>query len=254
MKVKVFMRSIRESFTTIFEKYHCKGMIMPLFLLAFLFNGMLNADFVPANATRNSFVDHITTAISDKKQSAEHSTKLKKSEIATLPEETPKTTYTGRAITLANTRQTSVNTTTQASSVASTISIAGRVIPIFSVGDTSVDSGSRVAHYGSYFYYGHRSTVFGFLAGLPAGTEFTVNLGGISTTYRISRAVTLDNATPDAEGKTEAKRFMPTLVNGNFKGAHYDAVLMTCAGAASGGITGQAGDAESRTAVLATRV
>ena len=260
MKTKVFMRSIRESFTTIFEKYHCMGVIMPLFLLMFLFNGLANTNIIPANASGNGLVERISAAIADEKQAAEKSIKLQKTEIANLPEETPKSTYAGRQVTAKNYARAASATTTSAS-VGYAMIIAGRTIPIFDTPGTTEDAGSRIAHTsGTVFYYGHRSTVFGFLAGLPSGTQFSIKIGDTINTYVIKTTVSLDNSSKSAiNGVTDAGRAMGSLLNGTYHinrytEKPYDAVLMTCDGVAGGGISGDISDAGSRIAVLAYEI
>ena len=80
---------------------------------------------------------------------------------------------------------------TYAAAPATNITIAGRVIPLY-YSDTNPDGntppyGLAYKYTDANFIYGHNSyDVFGGLEGIAIGTEFTINLGDSTGTYRIT--------------------------------------------------------------------
>ena len=69
-----------------------------------------------------------------------------------------------------------------------TIAIAGRVLEIVDVVDTTIDSGGHINKYGDKFLYGHNSVdVFGGLVNLGIGNVFTVSYGGVSRNYQVAK-------------------------------------------------------------------
>lgn len=136
------------------------------------------------------------------------------------------------------------------------ISIGGRDISIFDTGTTAVDAGSRVARYGDRFLFGHNSgSVFGHLAGLPIGTEFSVTLNGNTTNYRISNKVIFNHEfTPSGQELLypegyPGRNFMSSIINARYMSRQYSLSLMTCHGISYGG-----GDASQRLVVFADAI
>lgn len=137
-------------------------------------------------------------------------------------------------------RATTSGSAATISSSGSFVTIAGVNIPLVSVGSTAVDPGNSAASFG-HLLYGHRGTAFGNIAGLPAGSTFTITRNGATETYAVAGSVTLD--------KDTTTNFMYSLVSqASYKGKTYSLVLMTCAGA-----PGDNGDASHRTIVFANR-
>ena len=135
------------------------------------------------------------------------------------------------------------------------IIIGGRTINIYNTNSLKDDAGSRVAKYGSGFYYGHRSSAFGIISALPDGTTFSITENGTTRTYRIARHETFlktNNGANDilylaSEGAN--RNYANGIYSASYRGVKYDLALMTCAGASLGG-----GDATARYVAFAYRV
>ncbi len=134
---------------------------------------------------------------------------------------------------------------------ANNIQIAGRTLEIVDVSSTSVDSYDHVNKYGQNFYWGHNSNeVFRGLYNLGAGSTFTMTYDGKTTKYRVADVVIFEKNFGNNMLQLDGSgNYMMSLVNGRFKGAKYDAVLMTCYGTSVGN-----GDATNRYVLLANAI
>lgn len=158
--------------------------------------------------------------------------------------------------TLSTQLATSVASTTSIASAipptqpANSIVISDRMLPIFRSSDTKTDAGTQVGHYRNLLYCHNSATVFGFLADLPLGTTFTVNLDGVSTTYKIVDKLTISRTALETNNRMNYLTNSASYVD-HSAGISIDAdvVLMTCAGTSYGN-----GDASHRTLVFADKV
>ena len=141
------------------------------------------------------------------------------------------------------------------------INIAGNAIPIFYSDNTLIDAGSQVGLYGSHFLYGHNTAnVFGGLSGMNIGDYFTVTLGGQTRTYQVVNSdlqtkshfegeVIRKTAVSGMTVLTKMKMMKAITAYGEYNGAYYDYILMTCAGTSYGN-----GDASHRLILMANEV
>lgn len=249
--MKVKMPPILSNFWQKMAKFtknnYYRGLATPLFLLAFLFTSLINANLispaktsVPADSAPSSLAmisekiakaevpEKSTTTLSQSYQSATRQARAVKS--------------TMRSATATATSITTASATTQ-TGASSYIAINGQTSPIFISSSTSTNAGKSVGLYNGKFLYGHRhSSVFGKLASLGAGSTFTVTLNGQTSSYRVAGKVTLDKET--------TQKYMYSLaVLGSYQGVSYDYVLMTCAGESLGN-----GDATHREIVFANKI
>lgn len=134
---------------------------------------------------------------------------------------------------------------------ANNIAIAGQVIQINDVPDTSYDAGNFVNKYGANFLYGHNSwNVFGNLINVPVGGTFTVTYGGVVTNYRVDRIVIFEKNVATGQLQLNgAGNYMRRVANANFEGVQYNLSLMTCYGTAYGN-----GDASHRLVLFANAI
>ena len=141
------------------------------------------------------------------------------------------------------------------------INIAGNTVPIFYSSNTLIDAGSQVGLYGDHFLYGHNTAnVFGGLANLGIGARFTVSLGGVTRTYQVvnsdlqtkSHFEGSTTRTVQMSGMkvtTSMKIMKAITAYGEYNGATYDYILMTCAGTSYGN-----GDASHRLILMANEI
>ena len=246
-------------FATVSHRYHRGSVIVPLFLAAiFLIPGLLSTvsdllsaipvteDFVAASSasfTSDALPETETKTAEDTIKTPEKSS----FELKNSYQSTPKQQSTAAAQKSQNSA-TLTSASTQAPQ-GNYMILNGRNLSIFRASYTTVDAGSKVALYGSKFYYGHRSAAFSGLASLGVGSTFTIALDGSTANYRVAKIVTLNHSVKDANGKSEVDRHMNALVQGRYSGGSYDAVLMTCAGTSLGG-----GDATDRLVVFANKL
>ncbi len=131
------------------------------------------------------------------------------------------------------------------------IAVAGRVIRIEDVPDTTIDAGDHVNKYGDRFFYGHNSAeVFGGLLNLGIGNIFTIAYGGISTNYQVNKVVIYEKNV--SSGKLQlngAGNYMWSVANARSEGVQYNVSLMTCYGTSYGN-----GDASHRLVIFANAV
>lgn len=132
-----------------------------------------------------------------------------------------------------------------------TIAIAGRILEVVDVADTTIDSGGHVNKYGDKFLYGHNSTeVFGGLVNLGVGNIFTVSYGGVSRNYQVAKIVIFEKDL--ATGKLQldgAGNYMRSIINARSGNIWYDLSLMTCYGTSYGN-----GDASHRLVIFANAI
>ena len=209
-------------------------------MLAFLFTSLINANLispiktsVPADSAPSSLAvasEKIAKAEAPEKSSATLSQSYKSATTAK--------TYRAAA----TSRNTSKASAVTAAAPSSYISINGQSSPIFISSNTTINAGKSVGLYNGKFLYGHRgSSVFGKLAGIGAGSTFSVTLNGQTSNYRVVGKVTLDK-------ETTQKNMYALAVLGSYQGVSYDYVLMTCAGESLGN-----GDATHREIVFANK-
>ena len=161
--------------------------------------------------------------------------------------------YQGTKSTTSRSSSTTINVTVKRGSY---ISIGGRDIPIFNTGTTTVDAGSSVARYNDKFLFGHNSgSVFGHLASLPIGTEFSVTLDGNTTNYRIANKVIFNHEfSPSGQELLypdgyPGRNFMNSIASARYFGQQYSLALMTYHGISYGN-----GDASQRLVVYANAI
>ena len=133
---------------------------------------------------------------------------------------------------------------------ADTISVAGRTLNIYDVGDTSVDSGNHVNKYGAKFLYGHNSAgVFGGLVGLGVGSRFSVTYGGKTTNYTVAKVMIYEKNSSNGKLQLNGQgNYMASVAKAVDKdtGVAYSLSLMTCYGTSYGN-----GDASHRLVIFA---
>ena len=131
------------------------------------------------------------------------------------------------------------------------IAVAGRVLEIVDVADTTVDSGGCVNKYGDRFLYGHNTAgVFGGLTSLGIGNTFSVTYGGTTTTYQVAKIVIFEKNT--ANGRLQLNgsgNYMRQVANAKNEGVQYGISLMTCYGTSYGN-----GDASHRFVIFANAI
>ncbi len=131
------------------------------------------------------------------------------------------------------------------------IAVAGRVLKIVDVADTSIDSGDHVNKYGDRFLYGHNSTnVFGGLVNSSVGNIFTVSYGGMSKNYQVMKIVIFEkNSSTGRLQLNGSGSYMNSVVKAKNDGVQYDLSLMTCYGTSYGN-----GDASHRLVIFANSI
>ena len=131
------------------------------------------------------------------------------------------------------------------------IAVAGRVIEIIDVADTTVDSGNHVNKYGARFLYGHNTaSVFGGLTSLGIGSTFSVTYGGTATTYQVAKIVIFEkNAANGRLQLNGSGNYMRQVANAKNEGIQYSISLMTCYGTSYGN-----GDASHRLVIFANAI
>lgn len=131
------------------------------------------------------------------------------------------------------------------------IAVAGRVLEIVDVADTTVDSSNHVNKYGPRFLYGHNTAgVFGELTSLGVGSVFSVTYGGVTTNYSVAKIVIFEKNT--ANGRLQLNgsgNYMRQVANAKSDGVQYDMSLMTCYGTSYGN-----GDASHRWVIFANAI
>lgn len=132
-----------------------------------------------------------------------------------------------------------------------TIAIAGRVLEIVDVADTTIDSGNYVNKYGEKFLYGHNSAgVFGGLVNLGVGNVFTVSYGGVSRNYQVAKIEIFEKDLETGKLRLNgAGNYMRSIANARSGDIWYDLSLMTCYGASYGN-----GDASHRLVIFANAI
>ena len=132
-----------------------------------------------------------------------------------------------------------------------TIAIAGRVLEIVDVADTTIDSGGHVNKYGDKFLYGHNSVdVFGGLVNLGVGNIFTVSYGGVSRNYQVAKIVIYEKDLETGKLRLDgAGNYMRSVANARSGDTRYDLSLMTCYGTSYGN-----GDASHRLVIFANAI
>ena len=132
---------------------------------------------------------------------------------------------------------------------ANNIAIAGRVLEVVDVADTTVDAGNHVNRYGGKFFYGHNSgAVFGGLTSVGEGSVFSVTSGGVTTNYQVAKVVIFEKN----DGKLQLNgngSFMNAVAGATHLGVHYSVAVMTCYGTSYGN-----GDASHRLVLFANAV
>ena len=131
------------------------------------------------------------------------------------------------------------------------IAIAGRVLEIVDVADTTIDSGGHVNKYGDKFLYGHNSVeVFGGLVNLGVGNVFTVSYGGVSRNYQVAKIMIYEKDLETGKLRLDgAGNYMRSVANARSGDTWYDLSLMTCYGTSYGN-----GDASHRLVIFANAI
>ncbi|MBR2994779.1 sortase [Candidatus Saccharibacteria bacterium] len=128
------------------------------------------------------------------------------------------------------------------------ISIAGRIIPVVDVADTTINAGNHVNKYGNYFYYGHNtSAVFGGIVNLGVGDTFSINYNGVNHNYRVSKTMIFEkNVERGLLQLNGSGSYMKNVSLARSNGVQYSVSLMTCYGVSYGN-----GDASHRFVIFA---
>lgn len=222
MRLKVF-NSICKDFSRLFEKYHCQGVIIPLFMLVFGFSCLSKVNI--ATSVNTQSYDKEVVASSGSIDKAESPAQIDK-EISS----SYKTTIRNTAISSSDAVQLTSKSTP--SVPANSITINGQTGSIFyttPVNGEFPDTGRKIGLYNGVFLFGHRgSSVFSNLSSLGVGSTFTITLNGNSKQYVVQKAVVLDY---DTAQSNRAQYYVGR--DENYK--KYDYVLMTCAGQSLGG-------------------
>ena len=134
---------------------------------------------------------------------------------------------------------------------ANSISVAGKVIDVVSVSDTSIDAGNHVNKYGDRFFYGHNSAnVFGGIVGLGVGSVFSITQNGVTQNYQVVKIVIYEkNASSGRLQLNGSGNYMRQVANAKSEGVQYSVSLMTCYGQSLGG-----GDATHRFVIFANTI
>ena len=137
------------------------------------------------------------------------------------------------------------------SAIYDSITIAGRTLPVISVGDTTADSGNHVNKYGDKFYYGHNSgAVFGGLVNLAEGSTFSVTLNGATVNYHIAKRQIFEKNRENGRLELNGSgSYMWNVAAARHSGVQYDVSIMTCHGVSYGD-----GDASERLVLFANRI
>ena len=227
--------SLKQVFSDISRKTCRENVVGALVLSALaVFGFARTASALSKISTKPATTDSVSLTSRDKVEKIAIASTVEKASEKAIATSYKSAKTTARAV-----RTTAAQTASNGSS--SYITIAGKNIPLFVAGSTSVNPGSSAASFG-HLLFGHRGTAFGNIASLPAGATFTNTRGGATENYVVAGSATL--------GKDETKNFMYSLVNqASYKGQTYSLVLMTCAGA-----PGDNGDASHRTIVFANRI